>query len=100
MYWNAQIKLGQKVEREVDGEVIESYDWSMVFANKLSIRQSEFYESAKIGLRPELSFAVRNESFDNHDKVDYKGKEYSIIRTYANPKNETVELILSAMTGE
>lgn len=100
MYWNSVISLGQKIENVVKGEIIATTEYTEVFANKLSIRQSEFYESQKVGLRPELGFAVRIEQFNNHDSVEYKGKKYEIIRTFENMKNETIELYLSTYTGE
>lgn len=100
MYWNELIKLGQRVEIVTRGEVIVSTQYTEVFANKLSIRQSEFYESQKVGLRPEIAFAIKVEQFNNHDSVEYKGKKYEIIRTFENQKNETMELYLSTYTGE
>lgn len=100
MYWNEFIKLGKKIETVDRGEVISTIEFIEVFANKLSIRQSEFYEAQKVGLRPEIAFAVRNEQYDNHSVVKYNGKDYEIVRTYENPKNETFELYLSTYTGE
>lgn len=100
MYWNEVIELGKKVETVDRGEVISTIEFIEVFANKLSIRQSEFYESQKVGLRPEIAFAIKVEQFNNHDSVEYKGKKYEIIRTFENQKNETMELYLSTYTGE
>lgn len=99
VYWKEQIKLGKRIETVNKGEVTVTTDFSNVFANKISIRQSEYYESAKVGLRPEIAFAIRLHVFDNHDRVEYKGKLYEIVRTYENQANETFEIYLSNYTG-
>jgi SPP1 family predicted phage head-tail adaptor len=95
--WKELIKLGNLVETIEHGEPIQSYQWREVFANKKSVRQSEFYQAGTIGLRPELIFEVHSFEFDNDEKVKYNDKEYTIIRVF--DKGEITELIVSSHVG-
>ena len=95
--WKELIKLGNLVETIEHGEPIQSYQWREVFANKKSVRQSEFYQAGTIGLRPELIFEVHSFEFENDEKVKYNDKEYTIIRVF--DKGEITELIVSSHVG-
>ena len=60
-----------------------------VFAEKKSVRQSEFYAAAAVGLKPELVFLVDERDFsmaatEQYDptEVIYGERHYNIIRTY------------------
>jgi len=100
MAWNDKIELGQWVETVTHGEPIRTLSWTTVFANKKSIRQSEFYESRNVGLKPELMYEVHTHEFSNHEEVRIggsTGKIYDIIRVYE--KDDITELILSGPTG-
>lgn len=96
--WRDVIKLGKWTESIVYGEPIRTLTWTEVFANKKSVRQSEFYSAANVGLKPEIVFEVRSVELDGHDKVEFSGKEYSLIRTY--DKGEITELVCSAQVGD
>lgn len=95
--WKDVIDLGNLVETIEYGEPIQSMEWREVFANKKSVRQSEFYQAANVGLKPELVFEIRSIEFNNDEKVRYGGKEYSIIRAY--DKGEVAELTVSSRVG-
>lgn len=92
--WRDVIELGDLVESEEFGEVIESFIYRRVYANKQSIRQSEFYQGASVGLKPELLFEIRAVEFNNEEKLRHEGKEYMIVRTFN--KGETVELTVTS----
>lgn len=81
------------VEDEI-GQQIPQQTLREVFANKKSIRQSEFYQAANANLKPELMFEVRYFDFDEEQEIEYDGKRYSIIRTYSK-NGEFIELICS-----
>jgi SPP1 family predicted phage head-tail adaptor len=81
------------------GDTIETETPRQVFANKKSIRQSEFYQAAMTDLRPELMFEVRTIEYDEEPKLGYKGKTYNIIRTYSK-NGEITELICEGLVGE
>jgi len=69
-----------------------------VYANKLSVRQSEFYQAMQAGLKPELMFEVRSAEYQGEPKARYNGKEYTIIRTY--DKGEIMELVCGGLVGD
>jgi SPP1 family predicted phage head-tail adaptor len=81
------------------GDVIETETTRQVFANKKSIRQSEFYQAAATGLKPELMFEIRSIEYAEEQKLQYNGKTYTIIRTYSK-NDELIELICSGMVGD
>ncbi len=60
-----------------------------VFAEKKSVRQSEFYAAAPVGLKPELVFVVDALDFEeaateqnDPAEIFYGERHYNIIRTY------------------
>ncbi len=90
MFWNQKIKLGKVTESLSYGEPIQDITWTEVYANKRSVRQSEYYEAANLGLKPELVFEVNSFEYDVHEKIQYDGKTFEILRAYE--KGEIVEL--------
>jgi SPP1 family predicted phage head-tail adaptor len=80
------------------GDTIETETSRQVFANKKSIRQSEFYQAAMTDLRPELMFEVRTVEYEGEPKLNYDSKTYNIIRTYSK-NGEITELICSGLVG-
>lgn len=95
--WKDVIELGNLTETIVYGEPVQSFQWREVYANKKSIRQSEFYQAGSVGLKPELMFEVYTFEYDNDEKVKYNNKEYFIIRAYE--KGEFTELTVSSHVG-
>ena len=95
--WDEMIELGNLVETIVKGEPVQSYEWREVYANRKSIRQSEFYQAGNIGLKPELMFEVHSFEFNNDEKVKFEGQEYSIIRAY--DRGEVTELTVTTHLG-
>ena len=99
--WREVIELGNLLETIEYGEVVRSVEYRKVYANKKSIRQSEFYQGASAGLKPELLFEVKSMEFNNDERVRFPvgadGKEYTIIRTYKT--GEKMELTVSSHRG-
>lgn len=95
--WRDVILLGNYVEKIEYGEVIRTIEYRKVYANKKSIRQSEFYQGASAGLKPELLFEIRAVEFNNDDIVKFNDVEYTIIRTYKTGEN--MELTVSSHRG-
>ena len=62
-----------------------------VFCQVNSVSKSEFFEGGRNGLNPEYEFTMF--LYDYHDEriCKYKGKTYSIYRTYLG-RNDTIEL--------
>jgi SPP1 family predicted phage head-tail adaptor len=80
------------------GDSIEVVSNRQVFANKKSVRQTEFYQAAQTGLKPELMFEIRTTEYQDEEKLSYNGKEYTIIRSY-DKNGEFTELICSGLVG-
>ena len=80
------------------GDVIEESTERQVFADKQSVRQSEFYQAAATGLRPELMFVVRTIEYNGETRLKYNDKEYSIIRTY-DKDGELTELVCQGVVN-
>jgi len=54
----------------------------MVYADELSVGQSEFYQAAAVGLRPELKFEIFAGDYNDEKSLEYNSKKYDIKRTY------------------
>jgi len=80
------------------GDTIEVSTERQVFADKQSVRQSEFYQAAATGLRPELMFVVRTIEYNGETRLKYNDKEYSIIRTY-DKDGELTELVCQGVVN-
>jgi len=80
------------------GNSISSQTKRIVFADKQSIRQNEFYQAQATGLRPELMFVIRSSDYANEQVIEYNGKQYNITRFYDKGQDFT-ELICQGMTG-
>ena len=99
MLFKEVIKLISVTTTENDmGDIIETPVEREVFADKQSIRQSEFYQAAATGLRPELMFVVRSVDYSGEPKLKHGDKTYTIIRTY-DKDGELTELICQGVVN-
>ncbi|MGJ9383233.1 phage head closure protein [Salipaludibacillus sp. CF4.18] len=90
--WGEQVDLITTTYTEnAMGDSIEAETSRTVFANKKSIRQSEFYQAAMSDLRPELMFEIRAEEYADETKLKFNYKTYDIIRAYSK-NGEIAEL--------
>jgi SPP1 family predicted phage head-tail adaptor len=80
------------------GGIVETETSREVFANKKSIRQSEFYQAHAAGLKPTIMFIVRSIDYEDESRLTYEGKAYEIIRSYSK-NDELIELICSLEVG-
>lgn len=80
------------------GDFVDSESTTTVFADKQSIRQSEFYQAYATGLRPELMFVIRAVDYSNQQRLTWNSKDYNIIRTY-DKDGELLELICEGIVG-
>ena len=74
------------------GEKIPTETSRTVFANRKSIRQSEFYQAQVTGLKPEIMFVIRLIDYDEEKLIEYNNKKYDIIRSYQKDE-DFIELI-------
>lgn len=96
--WKHKLQLGDWVDTEISGQIIKSITWTTVYCNKKSIRQSEHYAAANVGLKPEIMFEVHTHEYKGHEMVKFGEIEYAITRTYE--KADVTELICQARVGE
>lgn len=69
-----------------------------IFAEVKSIRQSEFYQAAATGFRPEIMFEIQPFEYNGEPMLEYEGKTYSIIRAFQ--KNaDTLELVCQGVVN-
>lgn len=97
MLWNELIELGNVTQAIVYGEPVDTVTYRSVFADKQSVRQTEFYEARQLDLKPEAMFVVRSAEFSHDEFVRWNSKEYRIIRTF--DKGETIELVVGALNN-
>jgi len=80
------------------GDFIDTETVTTVFADKQSIRQSEFYQAFATGLRPEIMIVIRAVDYTEQPRLKYNNKYYNIIRTF-DKDGELIELICEGITG-
>ncbi|GJM84319.1 hypothetical protein HMSSN139_68150 [Paenibacillus sp. HMSSN-139] len=101
MLWRDVIDLiPVTVVRNGYGEEVEQDGTPrQVFANKKSVRQSEFYQAMAAGMKPEIVFEVMVGDYADEPKVKHNGKYYRLIRTYS-ANGERIELVCSVYPME
>lgn len=99
--FNDEIELGRLVETNVHGEVLITKTWEKRLANHLNDERAEFYQAARSGLKPQLTFEINDFEYNNESYVRYPsgedGTEYTIIR--AAKRDDMRELVISTHTG-
>ncbi|WP_127491339.1 phage head completion protein [Paenibacillus glycanilyticus] len=96
MMWRDVVTLVQPGQvRNEYGEVasggIENVE---ICANRLSVRQTEFYQALAAGLKPELVFEVMAAEFTGQPQLLHEGVTYYVIRTFTK-NGERLELVCS-----
>lgn len=86
--------LKEKITLNNKYRPIVSYDESMIYCNVKSIGQTEFYQSATVGLKPEIKLETKLLDLSGISHIKYNNKIYKILRTYQ--KADTVELTLTS----
>lgn len=75
-----------------------SYTETLFYCNEKSIGQSEFYQSASVGFKPEIKLEAKLIDLTNITHVKYNDIIYKILRTYK--KEDIVELVLTSTVVE
>lgn len=78
------------------GDPVTTETPRQVFANKKSIRQSEFYQAAATNLKPEIMFEIRSIEYAGEKILEYENKSYSIMRTFSK-NGEILELTCASL---
>lgn len=73
---------------------IVHYEEKVIYCNVKSIGQSEFYQSATAGFKPEIKLEVKLLDLTNVTHIKYDNKIYKILRTYE--LEDKIEIILTS----
>lgn len=65
-----------------------------VFADKKSIRSTEFYEAQNLGYKLSVMFVIKPYEYDNQEYIYYENQKYKVERTYEKD-TENLEIICS-----
>ena len=99
MLWRDVINLISITTTTNDmGDSIQNETLKQVFADKGSIRQTEFYQAQTTGLKPEIMFKVKSIDYNQEPKLKFNNKTYNIIRTY-DKNGEITELICQGIVN-
>lgn len=71
-----------------------------VFAIQKSVRQSEFFQAAAIGFKPEITLEIFDFEYDGEELCAIGEEYYRIYRSYGIPNCDRMELYLTALAGE
>ena len=69
-----------------------------IYADRKSVRQSEFYQAAVAGMRPEFTFIIRTIDYAQEPSLKYNEKLYTIIRTFEQ-QSDFIELVCQGETA-
>mgnify|MGYP000844601524 CR=1 FL=1 len=99
---NLKIKLIASTVTEDDiGNQVETETTTEVWAEETGVRQSEFYNAAVAGLRPERTFVLWANEYSGQTRIEADGVKYKLIRAYNNPsKSEMIELVCERVTAD
>lgn len=75
-----------------------SYTESIFYCNEKSIGQSEFYQSASVGFKPEIKLETKLINLTEVTHVKYNDVIYKILRIYK--KEDIIELTLTSTVVE
>lgn len=94
--WKDQITLIAVTSSGNDiGDTVETETQSTIFANKKSIRQSEYYQALSAGLKAAITFEIHSFEYSGQKKLEHNSIDYNIIRTFE--KGDFLELICEAV---
>jgi SPP1 family predicted phage head-tail adaptor len=72
------------------GQIEENANYKrMVFCQRKSVPQSEFFNAGQSGIKAECVLVVNTLDFQNENKVKYKNRIYDIYREYERPDERT-----------
>lgn len=94
-------KLLKKIVRtdELGQKISSGYEDREVYVCKRSVRQSEFYQAAQQGMKPD--FVLEMSAFDYNEEtlVELNGRKYTVYRTYERD-DEQIELYCTVKSGD
>ncbi|MED4783445.1 phage head closure protein [Brevibacillus choshinensis] len=74
---------GRVEQDEIGNEIPVDPIETTILCDLKSVSRSEFYNAAATGLRPELVFVIHKYEYNGERLVEFDGKRYNVLRTYA-----------------
>ena len=71
-----------------------------VFAQKKSVRQTEFFQAFAVGFKPEIVLEIYDFEYENQELCELDGERFNIYRSYPIKDTDRVELYLTAIVGD
>jgi len=69
-----------------------------IFARKISISQTEFYQAQATGLKPAFKFEIRLQEYDKEQYLEFEKNTYKIIRSY-EAKKDFIEIVCEGVVN-
>ncbi len=91
--------LSSTHQQDVNGIWQEILTEKDIFCQVSSVTRNEFFEAGRNGLNPEYEFTVFAYDYNGEKLVRYKGKTYSVYRTY-HARNDSLELYVERTGGD
>lgn len=82
------------------GELLTEEVKRKVFAVKKSVSQSEFFQAAAAGFKPDIVLEISEFEYNGENYCEIAGQRYKIYRTFSSKDTERMELYLTAVVGE
>lgn len=100
LLFNETVILVDETYDEVDryGNQIPKRKETKIFCNAGSVKRNEFFSAGNAGYKINFNIIVNDFEYKNQEKAIYKGKEFSIIKTYPL-QNGVIELTLGERVG-
>ncbi len=84
----------EKTSYDAVGNTVETLTKNQVFVKPKSIKMTEFYQAAEVGLKPDFTLVLADYYDYNGEKlVEYNGTLFDVLRTYR--KDNRLELVLT-----
>lgn len=93
------IKRGES-QTDVYGNPYYPEERREVFAEKKSVRQTEFFQAFAVGFKPEIVLEIYDFEYENQEFCELDGERFSIYRSYPLKGTDRVELYLTAIVGD
>lgn len=73
-------------------------EYRQVFAEKKSVRQSEFYQAQATDFKPEYVFVVWTIEYEDEPFLKFNEKDYKIFRAFEVDDGKRIELVCEGLT--
>lgn len=82
------------------GNAVYNETATPLYAEKISIKQSEFFQAAAVGFKPEICLKVYSFEYHGEQLCELDGERYNIYRTYSAKGSDRTELYLTSIVGD